>query len=212
MEGLTISYAFQYNYGIWEPSTLLIPNFYGGTSGDAFVNDQKSESYKALVNSSDNQLANQLVNYTSTYWGPQSGTAGAYYAGSIIIFLFVVGILFAEKKYVWWLVLLAILSLMLSWGDSFSSFNYFMFDYLPGYNKFRSVNFALVIILFAMPLLGMIGLEKFLSGEITNQARKKLVIAASLTGGLCLLIFLFSGMGSFVKEGESQFPAWVLSA
>ena len=210
--GLSKEYAFAYNYGIYEPMTLLIPEFYGGSSMNAFGNDQNSNSYKALVQSRDNQLANQLINATSAYWGPQQGTAGPYYSGAIIVFLFVLGILFAEKKLVWWLVPLSVLSIFLSWGDAFSTFNYFMFDYLPGYNKFRSVNFALVIILFAMPLLGMIGLEKFLSGEITKQARKKLVIAASLTGGLCLLIFLFSGMGSFVKEGESQFPAWFLSA
>jgi hypothetical protein len=210
--GLSKEYAFAYNYGIYEPMTLLIPEFYGGSSMNAFGNDQNSNSYKALVQSRDNELANQLINATSAYWGPQRGTAGPYYSGAIIVFLFVLGILFAEKKLVWWLVPLSVLSIFLSWGDAFSTFNYFMFDYLPGYNKFRSVNFALVIILFAMPLLGMTGLEKFLSGEITKQARKKLVIAASLTGGLCLLIFLFSGMGSFVKEGESQFPAWFLSA
>ncbi len=211
-DGLSKSYAFQYTYGIWEPMTLLIPNFYGGTSGEAFVGDQNSESYKALVNSGDNKLANQLANYTATYWGPQSGTAGAYYAGSIIIFLFVLGILLAEKKYVWWLVPLCVFSVMLSWGDSFSTFNYFMFDHFPGYNKFRSFSFALVIILFCMPLLGMIGLEKFFKEGLNKETKKKLLIAFSATGGLCLLIILFAGMGSFTRDGESQLPAWFLKA
>jgi hypothetical protein len=31
-DGLTKSHAFAYNYGIWEPLTLLIPQAYGGTS------------------------------------------------------------------------------------------------------------------------------------------------------------------------------------
>ena len=212
VDGLSKSYAFAYNYGIWEPSTLLIPNFYGGSSATAFVSDQKSETYKALVNSSDNQLANQLVEYTSAYWGPQSGTAGAYYAGAIIIFLFVVGILLADRKYVWWLVPLSVLSILLSWGDSFSTFNYFMFDYFPGYNNFRSFSFALIIILFTMPLLGMIGLEKVFSNEVTKEVKKKLLIAFGATGGVCLLILLFAGMGSFAREGESQLPAWFLKA
>ena len=206
------AYAFAYNYGIYEPMTLLIPELYGGSSMNGFGNDQNSNSYKALVQSRDPEFANKLINYTSAYWGPQSGTAGPYYSGAIIVFLFVLGILFADKKLVWWLVPLSVLSIMLSWGDAFSTFNYFMFDYLPGYNKFRSVNFALVIILFAMPLLGMTGLEKFLSAEITKQAKRKLIIAASVTGGLCLLILLFAGMGSFVKEGESQLPVWFLNA
>lgn len=211
-DGLSKSYAFAYNYGIWEPSTLLIPNFYGGSSATAFVSDQKSESYKALVNAADNQLANQLVEYTATYWGPQSGTAGAYYAGAIIIFLFVVGILLADKKQVWWLVPMAVLSLMLSWGDSFSTFNYFMFDYFPGYNNFRSVNFALIIILFVMPLLGFMGLEKLFSNELTKEVKKKLLIAFAATGGVCLLVVVFAGLGSYSREGESQLPAWFLKA
>jgi hypothetical protein len=211
VDGLSKSYAFAYNYGIWEPSSLLIPNFYGGISKEqAFVNNQNSETYKALVNASDNQLANQLANYTGTYWGPGSG--GAYYAGAIIVFLFVVGILLADKKYVWWLVPLSVLSIFLSWGDSFSTFNYFMFDYFPGYNNFRSFSFGLIIILFTMPLLGMIGLERFFSTELTTEFKKKLLIAFGATGGVCLLILLFAGMGSFTHEGENELPAWFLKA
>lgn len=210
--GLSKAYAFAYNYGILEPMTLLIPGFYGGSSGKYFVQDQKSNSYKAIMNSGNNEMANQLAPYTSGYWGPQSFTAGPYYSGAIIVFLFVLGILFADKKYVLWLVPLSVLSLMLSWGDSFSSFNYFMFDYFPGYNKFRSVNFALVIILFSMPLLGMISLEKVLTVGINPETRKKLVIAAAVSGGLCLLILVFAGMASFMKKGESQLPPWFLNA
>jgi hypothetical protein len=124
-----------------------------------------------------------MANYARGYWGPQDFTVGAYYAGAIICFLFLVGIVFAEKKYVWWLVPLSVLSLMLSWGDSFSSFNYFMFDYFPGYNKFRSVNFALVIILFAMPLLGMLGLESLLAKGWSKETQKKLLWPVSITLG-----------------------------
>jgi len=211
-DGLTKAYAFAYNYGVYEPMTLLIPQFYGGTSAKAFGMDENSASYKALVQSGDNKLANQLLNFTSEYWGPQDYAGGPYYGGAIVVFLFVIGILFAERKYVWWLLPLSMLSLMLSWGDSFSSFNYFMFDYFPGINKFRSVNFALIIILLSMPLLGMLGLERVLSGEISKQVKTKLIIAFAATGGLCLLIFLLAGMGSFMKDGDAQLPVWFLAA
>ena len=210
--GLSKEYAFAYKYGIWEPMTLIIPNFYGGSSLTSFIQDQNSASYKALSQSTDNQLANRLANYASAYWGPQDFTGGAYYGGAIIAFLFVLGILFAGREYVWWLVPLRALSLMLSWGDSFATFNYFMFDYFPGYNKFRSVNFALVIILFSMPLLGIIGLEKFFENELNKEAKRKLLIAVSMTGGVCLLLLLFAGVMSFSKAGEEQFPAWFLKA
>ena len=117
-EGVGKTYAFQYNYEILEPMTLLIPNFYGGSSGNLLVQDQESNVYQALARSTDEQMANQLVNYTSAYWGTQ--TPLPYYAGAIVVFLFVLGIAFAEQKYVWWLVPICILAIMMSWGSNFA--------------------------------------------------------------------------------------------
>lgn len=208
-DGLPKTYAFQYKYGVLESMALFIPNFYGGTSTTYFVQDTESESYKALMKSGDNETANQLAGYTSAYWGPQGFTGGSYYAGAIVCFLFVLGIVFGEKKYVWWLVPLSALSLMLSWGDSFSSFNYFMFDYFPGYNKFRSFNFALVIILFSMPLLGLLGLENLLKEGWNKSTQKKLIWPFAITIGVCLLLSMLGGMGSYLKPEDAQLPAWL---
>lgn len=211
-DGLSKAYAFQYRYGIWEPMTLFIPNFYGGSSMDLLAADQESKTYQSLNQAGDNETANQLANYARAYWGPQDFTVGAYYAGAIICFLFLVGVVFAERKYVWWLVPLGALSLMLSWGDSFATFNYFMFDYFPGYNKFRSVNFALVIILFSMPLLGMLGLENLLAKGWSKETQKKLLWPVSITVGLCLIFIAIGGFGSFLKPEEAQFPVWFRNA
>ncbi|HRG07203.1 MAG TPA: hypothetical protein PLJ08_01395, partial [Cyclobacteriaceae bacterium] len=35
--GLSKEYAFAYKYGVWEPMTLFLPNFYGGSSREFFV-------------------------------------------------------------------------------------------------------------------------------------------------------------------------------
>ncbi|ELR70028.1 hypothetical protein C900_04398 [Fulvivirga imtechensis AK7] len=209
--GLKKDYAFQYSYGILEPMTLLIPDFYGGASSHFLVQDEDSEVLKALQRTGDPQAANQLARYTSAYWGNQPLTA-PYYAGAIICLLFVIGLLFADKKYIVWLTIIAALGIVFSWGDSFKAFNYFMFDYFPGYNKFRSVTFALIMTLVAMPLLGFIGLERLLEQGINKATQKKLFIALGTTGGLCLLVVVFAGMASFEKEGESQLPIWFLNA
>ncbi|MBT1703511.1 YfhO family protein [Chryseosolibacter indicus] len=209
--GMSKSYAFEFSNGILEPLTLLIPNIFGGSSGISFLQDEKSATYRALVNSGDQQLANQLVNFTTGYWGEQRLSA-PYYAGAIIVFLFAVGIAFAEKKYVWWLGALAVLSIVLSWGSNFAAFNYLLFDYLPGYNKFRSVTFTLVIILFAMPLLGLLGLEKLWQRGIDKESKRKLLIAFASTGGICLFFLIFGGMLSFTREQEAQLPAWFANA
>ncbi len=211
--GLDKSYAFNNSYGLLESFTLFIPNFYGGSSSNFLASDQNSKSYKALASSGDNETANQLANYTSAYWGPQQPFGAApYYAGAIITFLFAAGIAFADRKYVWWLVSISILALLMTCGSNLSSFNYFLFDYLPGYNKFRSVTFTLAIILFAMPLLGMMGLEKIMENGLNKETKKKLLIVLASTGGLCLLLLLFSGAFSFIKDEEGKLPPWFLNA
>jgi ABC-type multidrug transport system fused ATPase/permease subunit len=101
---------------------------------------------------------------------------------------------------------------MASWGDSAEWFNYLLFDYLPGYNKFRSVTFLMILPLFAFPLLGMLGLEKLFTNGIDKDARKKLLIVLGATGGLCVLLLLFGGMMSFMSAQESQLPSWFTSA
>jgi hypothetical protein len=203
-EGVTKTYAFAYSDQISEPMSLLIPNIYGGSPMKYLVGDQNSESYKALVNIGDNEMANQLAGYTISYWGDDGAP---YYAGAIIVFLFVAGLLLVERKWMWWAVPLCVFSIMLSWGSNFSSFNYFMFDYFPMYNKFRSVTFALIIALFLMPLIGMIGLEKLLTEGLSKEVKKKLLYAFGATGGLCVLILLIAGMFNVSRDGEQQLPA-----
>lgn len=212
--GLSKERAFYYSNGILEPMVLLIPNFYGGSSGNFLVSDRKSDTFNALqdlANNGNEQLVNQLYQYTRSYWGPQVSTA-PYYAGAITVFLFVVGILFAERKYVWWLVSVSVIGIVLSWGSSFSSFNYFLYDYLPGYSKFRSVTFTMMFPLFAMPLLGLLGIERLWSQGLDKKAKQKLLIAFGVTGGFCLLLLIFAGMFSFITPAEEQLPAWFTAA
>jgi hypothetical protein len=213
-KGISKEYAFEYSNGILEPFTLLIPNFYGGGTMNSALEDRKSETFKALqnlANRGEQQTLNQLYPYTVTYWGPQFNTA-PYYAGAIVVFLFAVGIAFAEKKYVLWLLPISVLAVMLSWGSSFPALNYFAFDYLPGYSKFRSVTFTLIIILFSMPLLGMLGLDRLLSLSYDKTVKRKLLIAFVSTGGVCLLLLLFAGIFSFTKESEINLPDWFVDA
>jgi len=215
--GLPKWYVFEYTNGLLEPMTLMIPNIYGGHTHDpgqlhVLALDPKSNVYKALSNTQDQKLANQLAAQSLGYWGPQGG-ATPYYAGAIIVFLFVVGIAFAERRYVWWLVIMTALAVMMSWGDNFKLFNYFLYDYMPGYSKFRSVTFTIIIAVFAMPLLGFLGLEKIASTGLDKAAQKKLLIVLACTAGLCLFLIIFGGfLFGFTREGEDVLPPWFLKA
>ncbi len=208
--GLSKAYAFEFSNAITEPMTLLIPDYYGGASSNFLFQDDQSDTYAALVNSGNNELANQLAQYSSSYWGPQRLSA-PYYAGAVICLLFVAGLAFAERKYVAWLAAIAGIGIALSWGSHFSSVNYFLFDHLPGYNKFRSVTFALILPLLALPLLGALGVERLLE-QPWNAETKKKFIWVLLVPVVCLLIALTGGFGSFLKDQEAGLPAWFQTA
>lgn len=209
-DGLPKTYVFEFSNGLSEPLTLMIPNIMGGASSNYLFQNEQSASYQALVNSGNNELANRLASYTSAYWGPQR-LAVPYYAGAVICLLATLGILFAEKKYVWWLGSIGVMGIAMSWGSSFPALNYFLFDYFPGYNVFRSVTFALILPLMALPLLAVLGLEAVLGSELTPQRQRRLLWAL-VVPGFCLIVAVTGGFGSFLKASEVDLPVWFRTA
>lgn len=210
--GLDEDYAFQYSNGIFEPLFLFIPNFYGGTAREDLGSDSNLE--EALrQNGADRQQIKQQVTAAPAYWGNQPLTA-PYYAGAIVVFLFVLALLLLETKYKVWLSVLVLFALVLTWGSNFD-LNYFIFNHLPGYNKFRSVTFAIIIVVFAMTFGGFVGLERLLNSAFNKQVQKNFLMALAIVGGFALLCVLFAGMGSYKGAIDAQlanYPDWYLKA
>jgi hypothetical protein len=155
--GLDKDYATSWSYGVAETFTLLIPNFYGGASQGELTTD--SETYQAIKRAPN---AKQLIKKLPLYWGTQPFTSGPTYAGSIVMFLFIFGLLFVKSEMRVWILLATIMSIMLAWGKNFMPLTDLFLDYFPGYNKFRAVSMILVIAEFTLPLLGFVALNKFL--------------------------------------------------
>jgi hypothetical protein len=184
--GLDKDYATSWSYGIAETFTLLIPNFYGGASQGELTTD--SETYKAIKRAPN---AKQLIKQLPLYWGTQPFTSGPTYAGSIVIFLFIFGLLFVKSEMRVWILLATIMSIMLAWGKNFMPLTDLFLDYFPGYNKFRAVSMILVIAEFTLPLLGFVALNKFLTTEAPEKEKKKpLQLAFYIVGGLTLVFAL----------------------
>lgn len=208
--GLDRDYAFAWSNGIWEPFTFLVPSFFGGAS------QEEVSMNSALAEGLKNQGAGSgqvksFVKSVPTYWGDQPFTSGPYYMGAIIIFLFVLGILLVEGKIKWWLISASILGIILSWGKNFEFFNYFMFDYFPGYNKFRAVSMTVAIPFLCMPLLGFLSV-KALSETDWEKGKKQLLIAIGISAGLCLVFVLASFMMRFRGAVDAQLgdQAWLV--
>ena len=205
--GLDRDYITHWSYGIDETMNLLIPNYKGGSSKPF---DRNSETVKALRQNNMASASNQVMKY----WGTQPGTDGPHYMGAIIIFLFVLGLLITRGREKWWLLVATLLSVMLAWGKNFMPFTNLFIDFFPGYNKFRAVTMTLVIAQFCIPLLGALALRDIYESTVSGKKIfKGFKIALGITGGILLLAIIFPGIaGSFLNQGEIEYPDWLKSA
>lgn len=184
--GLDKEYAFQWSYGKAELLTILIPNAYGGSSG--YTLDSSSNFHKAL-RAAGAQVGKEVQ--APTYWGDKSFTQGTVYFGAIVCFLFVLGMFVIKNKMKWWLFAGALFTTFLALGRNLDWFNDFMFHYLPLNNKFRTVEMALSITGFVFPIIAFWGLKEIVEQKVDEGLLKKGIIwSLSLTGGICLLIWL----------------------
>ncbi|MBD8490978.1 YfhO family protein [Echinicola sp. CAU 1574] len=209
--GLNKEYAFSWSQGKLESMTLLVPNFSGGASQEALGEDSNTEKALQQNGVSGAQLSN-FIQGAPTYWGDQPFTGGPIYGSIIMVFLFVVGIIYAPKRFRNIFVAITIISLMLAWGKNLAWFNFTLFDILPGYNKFRAVSMALGITLFAIPVLGCIGLENLFSDSDQKRKLKGLLMSFAIVGGITLLLIVLAGAFGFKGTADTNFPEWLTSA
>ena len=190
--GLERSYITAWSYGIGETWTLLVPNARGGASQPLAVN-------KAAMKKAKENLVPiyRSAGSLSQYWGEQPGTSGPVYVGAFVLMLFWLGLFIVKGPMKWCLLAATVLSILLSWGKNFMGFTDFFLDYVPMYDKFRTVASILVIAEFTIPLLAMLALKELISnpdclrGKIGSFSRVHYItIAFALTGGMALLFWL----------------------
>lgn len=92
-------------------------------------------------------------------------------------------------------------------------FSYYVLDYLPGYNKFRTVSMTLIIAEFAMPLLGILAIAKVFDKETDKmEIQKALYWSAGITAGLSLAIVLFAGAFSYASPHDAGMQQVIVDA
>jgi hypothetical protein len=86
------------------------------------------------------------------------------------------------------------------------AFTKFCYNYLPLYNKFRTVSMALVVLQISLPVLGFMTVNQLVKEKRDKQVfRKGFFWALGLTGGFCALAWLAPGLfGSFTGEADAQ--------
>ena len=204
--GLDFNYITEYSYGKLESFNLFIPRFMGGSSSEDFPKD--SETVNVLLQmGASSQEANQILSQIPMYWGDQTYVGAPAYIGAIVIFLAVLALFLIRGRLKWWTVSGFVLALLLSWGKNFSSLTEFFIDYVPLYDKFRAVSSIQVLIELILPILAIVGLQKFFSqfdGE--DKRQKALLWATGVVGGITLLFLLFkSSLFDFASPYDSYF-------
>ncbi len=194
--GLDRSYAYQYSQGVGEISTFLIPNSYGGSSSDRFPEGASAVVNNLITNGiPQDQIPKIMESLTREgiyrpYWGAKPSTVGSWYFGAIVMFLFLLGLFIVNNRFKWWIASTTFLFIFLSFGKNFPLVSDLFFDYFPMYNKFRSVDFALAIPAFLIPLLAFLALKELVEQkDKRTDLIKKLLLSFYITAGV-LLIFL----------------------
>ncbi|HSC55384.1 MAG TPA: YfhO family protein [Phnomibacter sp.] len=205
--GLDVEYAFRWSYGIPETFTLIVPNAQGGVSKGL---GEESHFYQAIMEKVQNReldqnLAQQVAQFGTEYWGNQPFTSGPVYLGAIICFLFVLGMVHVKSMHKWWILAASVLGIVMAWGSNFMGFNNFLFEYLPMYNKFRAPSQSLVIPQLLFPVIGMLGLQQLLfSNEDEKEKLKSLKLAGIITAGILVLAAFFYFSADFSSGNEKE--------
>jgi hypothetical protein len=234
-KGLSKDYITQWSYGIDETLTLFIPNVKGGGSVGKLSEDSHTAAkfaelsgYKPLgrsltkdeqnridrlqkrnpENFAPKNLAELMYMYElPMYWGTQPFTSGPVYIGAIVIFLFFAGLYLLPARDKWWMLAASVLGIVLAWGKNFMPVTDFFIDYVPMYNKFRTVSMTLTIPVITMTLMAMLTLKSFFNTDIATASKTKaLYIGVGITGGLALLLWLFPSLvGSGVSAQDVSY-------
>lgn len=152
---------------------------------------------------------NEVYGNASNYWGTQPYTAGPTYLGAAIVFLAIVGVILAPGRYRWWLLATTLFAILLAWGSNLMGFYELMYDILPGYDNFRTVSMALVVVEWSVPLFAVLALWQLASNEVSAM-RKYVAMGVSFAVIALLYIVMIAnadyGVASLQESlGSSYF-------
>jgi hypothetical protein len=199
--GLNKDYALSYSMYKSEPLVLMFPNIYGGGSDPNAVDPANSKAIETLQQMQP-QVAQQLQSFLSFYWGGIGFTAGPPYVGVIICFFALLGFSVKENKHKWWIAATIILSFLLSAGSYLESFNVFILNNIPFYNKFRAPSMIMVIPTLLLGIMALYGMAEIATETSLKNITKKYKLSFILVGIILLSVLSIYFTSDFKSDGE----------
>lgn len=199
-DGLNRDYVTAWSYGKQETFTYIIPNAKGGATGMIGADN------KALKKASPNYRKN--LAQSNHYWGNQTFTSGPVYLGAIVCLLFVLGLVFLPGTLKWYLLAIALLATFLGWGKNLMWLTDLFLDYVPGYNKFRTVTIILILVQLIVPLIGVLWLQHAIEQkEFYKNKKKKLYYTVGGFAGVLFIIAVAPG-SFFTFLSDTELAQW----
>ncbi len=171
-DGLSMDYAMAWSQGWFELNTLIIPEIMGGSSFDG------------------------------GYWGEKMVTNGPHYLGVLVFFLGLLALFRYENKIKYVFLAAGVLTMLFSLGKNFAALNFFMFDYMPLFNRFRAPEMWLMVTTFSFCTLGALGAHWLLT-KGPAAGIKALYLPGGITLGVGLaFLFLANSVLTYEKPNE----------
>jgi len=186
--GLSAHAAFDFSMYKPEPLVMLIPDIYGGSS-DLQLPAERSRA-SSILKKMPRQLADQVgPDGPRYYWGGVGVLfSGPPYVGSIVVLLALAGFFILDNRHKWWILAVSVLTIVMSWGGYFPSFNGFLLKYLPMYNKFRAPSMILIVPTFLLCLMATLTLQQIIAEENKKILWRRYLRGLLLVAGTFLLL------------------------
>ena len=207
--GLNKDYALSYSMFLSEPLVMMFPHIYGASSDPNLIDPAKSKAIEVLQQMQP-EVGQQLQSFLQFYWGGIGFTAGPPYVGIIICFLACIGFGSNQNPNRWWIGSVIVLSILLAAGSYFETFNLFILEHLPLYNKFRAPSMIIVVPTLLIGVLAMYGIH-----AIVKATNFKQFIQEHKTGWITLGLIFFAVLAlyftsDFKSESEKQLMSQIM--
>lgn len=183
-QSMFYDYATRWSFSPGETATFIVPSFFG--FGNSTYNGP-------LTNNQDYRV--------NTYFGQMDFVDVAMYMGAVVFFLGLFGIFTRwNNPFVRYLTILSVISLLISFGSTFSFFYDLMYNYFPFFNRFRVPSMMLVLVQISFPILAAFGLMRIIELREEASLRDRSIVKYAA--------FAFSGVFVISLLLNSQLASW----
>jgi hypothetical protein len=147
------------------------------------------------------------------YWGWMTFTSSAFYFGLLPMIAALVAVIYRRNTVTKFLMAVAVVSLLISFGRFFEPFFKLMLAVLPFFSKFRVPSMILCLFTFSVSLLSCYGLD-FIFNPSEEEKKKRgdlnrIIMYGMIALSVLLLFALlfkdgFSGMFSFMADDDAK--------